>query len=334
MAGLLFLPLATSSPTTAPEKMQAIILHQYGGPEALQVETISRPQPADDEVLIQVIAASVNPVDVAIRSGKYADHFHTTLPLVPGMDVSGVVKQVGSKITKLKPGDPVYAFFTLQKEGGYAQFAIAKESEIGRKPRSITFEQAAAVGAVGSTAWQALIDAAHLQAGQTVLIHGGSGGVGHMAIQIAKAHGARVIATASSAHQDFMRQLGADQTIDYTKTKFEDVVKDVDVVLDTVGGDTLNRSYGVVKKGGIIVSIADEPEQAVLTSHGIRGTWISAAPKSETFAGLTDLLESGKLKPVVTKTFPLAEVAKAHEQIATGHTSGKVILRVAPDPKS
>jgi NADPH:quinone reductase-like Zn-dependent oxidoreductase len=330
---LLFSSLAISSTSAAPEKMRAVVLHQYGGPEALQIETVASPKPGDDEVLIRVVAASVNPVDVAIRSGKYADYFHTTLPLIPGMDVSGVVEEAGSKVTKLKPGDPVYAFFTLQKEGGYAEFAVAKETEVGRKPKSISFEQAAAVGAVGATAWQALIDAAHLQAGQTVLIHGGSGGVGHLAIQIAKARGARVIATASTANQNFMRQLGADQTIDYTKTKFEDVVKDVDIVLDAVGGDTLSRSYGAVKKGGIIVTIAAEADEAALAAHGIRGTSISAAPKSETFAGLGDLLERGKLKPVVTKTFPLMQVAKAQEQIATRHTSGKIVLRVAPDPK-
>jgi NADPH:quinone reductase-like Zn-dependent oxidoreductase len=171
-----------------------------------------------------------------------------------------------------------------------------------------------------------------MQAGQTVLIHGGSGGVGHMAIQIAKARGARVIATASTANQEFMRKLGADQTIDYTKTKFDEVVKDVDVVLDAVGGETLQRSYGVVKKGGIIVTIAGEPDQAALESREIRGTSISAAPKSETFTALTELLESGKLKPEVTKVFPLADAAKAQEQIATRHTTGKVILSVAPEP--
>jgi NADPH:quinone reductase-like Zn-dependent oxidoreductase len=314
------------------EKMQAIVLHRYGGPETLQMEAAARPEPGDDEVLIRVIAASINPVDVAIRSGKYADDFHTTLPLIPGMDAAGVVAKVGRKITKVKPGDPVYAFFTLQKEGGYAEFVAAKENEFGRKPKSISFQQAAAVGAAGSTAWQALTDAAHLQAGQTVLIHGGSGGVGHMAVQIAKARGARVIATASTANQEFMRKLGADQTIDYTKTKFDEVVKDVDVVLDAVGGDTLQRSYGVMKKGGIIVTIAGEPDQAALDSHEIRGTSISAAPKNETFAALTDLLESGKLKPEVTKVFPLANVANAQEQIATRHTTGKVVLSIAPDP--
>ena len=320
--------------TAVPEQMKAIVLHEYGGPAMLHYEDAPRPEPKDDEVLIRVIAASVNPVDVAIRSGKYAEYFHTTLPLIPGMDAAGVVETTGSKISALKAGDPVYAFFTLGEEGGYAEFALAKENEVARKPSSITYEQAAAVPAAGSTAWQALIDVAKLRGGQTVLIHGGSGGVGHMAIQIAKARGARVIATASTANQDFLKKLGADQAIDYTKTKFEDVVKDVDVVLDAVGGDTLTRSYGVVKKGGIIVTIAGEPDQADLDAHSIRGVSISSAPKGETFAELTRLIENKKLTPVVTEVFSLSQVAKAQDQIATRHTRGKIVLRVARDPKS
>ena len=322
------------SPTPATAMMKAVVLHEYGGLEALNYEETPRPEPKGDEVLIRVVTASVNPVDVAIRSGKYAEYFHTTLPLIPGMDAAGVVEKAGSKISILKAGDPVYAFFTLREEGGYAEFALAKENEVSRKPQSITYEQAAAVPAAGSTAWQALVDAAKLSAGQTVLIHGGSGGVGHVAIQIAKARGARVIATASTANQEFLKKLGADQAIDYTKTKFEEVVKDVDVVLDAVGGDTLTRSYGVVKKGGIIVTIAGEPDQAALDARGIRGVAISASPKSESFAQLTRLIEDKKLTPVVTKVFPLSDVAKAQDQIATRHTRGKVILRVAPDPKS
>lgn len=316
-----------------PVQMKAIVLHEYGGPEMLKYEEAPRPRPKDDEVLIRVIAASVNPVDVAIRSGKYTEYLHTTLPLIAGMDAAGVVEKIGSKITTLKSGDPVYAFFTLREEGGYAEFALAKETEVARKPSALTYEQAAAVPAAGSTAWQALVDAAKLSAGQTVLIHGGSGGVGHFAIQIAKARGARVIATASTANQEFLKTLGVDQAIDYTATKFEEVVKDVDVVLDAVGGETLRRSYGVVKKGGIIVTIADEPDPTALEARGIRGVAISAAPKSATFAELTRLIDAGKVKPVVTQVFPLAEVAKAQEQIATRHTRGKIVLRVAPEPK-
>ncbi|MGZ5002115.1 MAG: NADP-dependent oxidoreductase [Chthoniobacterales bacterium] len=313
--------------------MKAIVIHEYGGPEVLRYEDVPRPEPADDEVLIRVVAASINPVDVAIRSGKFEKYLHTTLPLIPGVDASGVVEKVANKITKLKAGDPVYAFFTLQGEGACAEFVRAKENEVARKPAAISYEEAGAVGAVGSTAWQALVDTAKLSAGQTVLIHGGSGGVGHLAIQIAKARGARVIATASTANQDFLKELGVEQAIDYTTTKFEDVVKDVDVVLDSVGGETLTRSYGVVKKGGIIVSITGEPDQKKLDALGIRGASLAASPKTDTFEQLTRLMEAKKLKPVITQRFPLQEVAKAQEQIATGHTRGKIVLQVSPAPK-
>ena len=318
---------------SSPPTMKAIVIHEYGGPEVLKYESALRPEPKEDEILIRVMAASVNPVDVAIRSGKYAKYFHTKLPLIPGMDAAGIVEKTGAGITKFKTGDPVYAFFTLANEGGYAQFVIAKESEVSAKPKSLTYEEAAAVPAVGSTAWQALVETAKLMPGQTVLIHGGSGGVGHCAIQIAKAKGARVIATASTANQGFLKKVGADQAIDYTTTKFETVVKDVDVVLDAVGGDTLTRSYSVVKKGGIIVTIADEPNEAALKERGIRGASISAVPKASVLEELTKLIEAKKLTPVVSKTFPLSEVATAQEAIATGHTRGKIILKVADESK-
>ena len=314
--------------------MKAIVIHQYGGPGALNYGDTARPVPKENEILIRVVAASVNPVDVAIRSGKYAQYFHTKLPLIPGMDAAGIVEEIGAGITKFKKGDPVYAFFTLADEGGYAQFAIAKENELSTKPRSLTYEEAAAVPAVGSTAWQALVETAQLKPGQTVLIHGGSGGVGHCAIQIAKARGARVIATASTANQDFLKKLGADQAIDYKTTKFEDVARDVDVVLDAVGEDTLTRSYGVVKKGGVIVTIAGEPDEAAAKAHGIRCVSISATPKADVLGELTKLIEAKKLTPVISKTFLLADAAKAQEAIATGHTRGKIILKVATETKS
>jgi NADPH:quinone reductase-like Zn-dependent oxidoreductase len=321
---------ATQSETTM---MKAVVIHKYGGLEVLTLEDVPRPEPKDDEILIRVIAASINPVDAAIRQGYLAQLIGDKLPLILGMDAAGVVEKTGAKIGKFKVGDPVYAFFTLASEGGYAQFAVAKESEASPKPKGLSYAQAAAIPAAASTAWQALIETAKLSSGQTVLIHGGSGGVGHFAIQIAKAQGAKVIATASAANQDFLKQQGADQVIDYRKTKFEDVAKDVDVVLDTVGEETLKRSYGVVKKGGIIVSIADEPEQASLDAHGIRGAAIRSSPKANVLEELTRLIEAKKVTPVVSQVLPLSEVVKAHEQIATRHTRGKIVLQVADEPK-
>jgi len=299
----------------------------------LQYEDAPRPEPKEDEILIRVMSAGVNPVDAAICSGHMNRFLGDKLPLIPGMDAAGVVEKTGAKITKFKKGDPVYAYLSFKEQGGYAEFAIAREGEMALKPKAITFDDAAAVPLAATTAWQALIDTAKLEKGQTVLIHGGSGGVGHFAVQIAKARGAKVIATASTPNQDLLKELGVDQAIDYTTTKFEDVVKDVDVVLDAVRGDTLARSYGVVKKGGIIVSITGQPDQAELDKHGIRGSFLMAHPDAKVLEELAKLIDAKKVKPVVPQVLPLAEAAKAHEQIATHHTRGKIVLKVADAPK-
>ena len=318
-------PLAAAA---QPATMKAIVLHQSGGPEVLKYEEAPRPQPKDDQVLIRVMAAGVNPVDVFIREGR-----SNQFPLIPGMDVAGVVEQTGDKVTKFKRGNAIYAYLSFEEQGGYAEFAIANHDHAALKPRSIDFEKAAAVPLAATTAWQALIEKAGLSAGQTVLIHGGSGGVGTFAVQIAKARGAKVIATASTANQDLLKQLGVDQPIDYTTTKFDDVVKDVDVVLNAVRGDTLARSYGVVKKGGIIVSITGPPDPAELDKHGIRGTGLGAHPDAKILEELAKLIDAGKIRPIVSAVMPIVDVAKAHEQIASRHTRGKIVLKVAEAPK-
>jgi NADPH:quinone reductase-like Zn-dependent oxidoreductase len=332
LAGILSVSAAAAQPEKA--MMKAVVLHSYGGPEVAKLEEVARPEPKEDEILIRVIAASVNPVDVAIRKGYLAELIGNKFPLVIGMDAAGIVEKTGAKVSRFKAGDAVFAFFTLASQGGYAEFVIAKESEAALKPKQVTYAQAAAVGAAGSTAWQALIETAKLTSGQTVLIHGGSGGVGHLAIQIAKARGAKVIATASTANQDFLKQMGTDVALDYSKTKFEEVAKDVDVVLDSVGRDTLKRTYGVMKKGGIIVSIVDEPVQAELDTHGIRGVALRSSPKADALEELARLMEAKKLVPVVSQTFPLADFNRALNQIATRHTRGKIVLQVAAEPRS
>ena len=315
------------------ETMKAIVIHNYGGREVLKYEDASRPEPKQNEVLIRVMAASVNPVDAAIRKGYLERITGHEPPLIPGMDAAGVIEKVGSKIQKFKSGDEVYAFFTLAGEGGYAEFAVANENEVALKPKSLTFEEAAAVPAAASTAWKVLVETGKLKAAQTVLIHGGSGGVGHFAIQLAKSIGAKVIATASTPNQEFLKQMGADKVIDYTKVKFEDVAKDVDLVLDAVGGDTLKRSYAVAKKGGMIVSIVDDPDPAALKQHGITGTSVRTDPDAAVLVELGKLIDGGKIKPVVSQMLPLADAAKAHEQIETRHTRGKIVLKVADAPR-
>jgi NADPH:quinone reductase-like Zn-dependent oxidoreductase len=313
--------------------MKAILAHEYGGPEVLKYEDVPRPEPKEDQILVRVIAAGVNPVDAMIRSGMFAKYEKDVFPIIPGADIAGVVEKVGSKITKFKAGDPVFAYVSLKGGGGYAEYALATESDAAAKPKSLTSVEAAAVPIVALTAWQALIDTAKLSAGQTVLIHGGSGGVGTFGIQIAKAHGAKVIATASTANQDLLKELGADVAIDYTKQKFEDVAKDVDVVLDSIGKDTLARSYGVVKKGGVIVSIVARPDKAELDKHAIRGAVLSVEPSADELAEIGKLIDQKKIKVIVSQTFPLSEAAKAQEQVATGHTRGKIVLKVADEPK-
>ncbi len=324
--------IAAVAQSTQP-MMKAAVLHEYGGPEVLKYEDAPRPEPQDDEVLVRVMAAGVNPVDAYVRQGMLSKRGLDQRPMVIGYDIAGVVEKTGAKVKTFKAGDAVYAYLPIMRGGGYAEFAIAKEGEMSLKPKKIDFEKAAAVPLAGTTAWQALIDTAKLEKGQTVLIHGGSGGVGCFAVQIAKARGAKVIATASTANQDLLKQLGVDQPIDYTTTKFEEVVKDVDIVLNGVRGDTLSPSYGVVKKGGMIVSITDEPDAAECAKRGIRGSRLSAHPDAKVLEELTKLIEANKITPIVSQTFPLMDVAQAHQQIETHHTRGKIVLKVAPERK-
>jgi NADPH:quinone reductase-like Zn-dependent oxidoreductase len=317
----------------ATPQMKAVVVHQYGGPEVLKLEQVPLPEPKEDEIRVRVVAAGVNPVDALIRSGVFAKFFHSKLPLVPGYDIAGTVDRVGAKITKFKVGDAVYAYLGLKEGGGYAEYAVATEKEAAAKPKTLNFIEAAAVPVVGLTAWQALIDTAKLSAGQTVLIHGGSGGVGSFAIQIAKAKGAKVIATASSQNQDLLKQLGADVAIDYTKTKFEEVAKDVDVVLDSVGKDTLARSYGVLKKGGTIVSLVAQPSAVELEAHGIHGSALNVQPNAGELAELGKLIDERKIKVVVSQVLLLADAGKAQAQAQTGHTRGKIVLSLADNKK-
>ena len=333
--GLLAISVVAAQPATGfaqaggdSATMKAARAHAYGGAEVLKLEEAPRPEPAADEVLVRVVAAGVNPVDAKVRAGMFKQP-GARLPFIPGYDISGVVEKTGAKATKFKAGDEVYAYLSLERGGAYAEYAIAKENELAPKPRTLTHEQAAAVPLAALTAWQALVEKAKMTEGQTVLIHGGSGGVGSFAVQIAKARGGKVIATASAANQDFLKELGADQAIDYRAQKFEEVAKDVDVVLDTVAGETLRRSYDVVKKGGFIVSVLEPPAKAELEKRGIRGTVFLVQPNAEQLAEIAQLIDAKKVKPFVSQTFPLAEVAKAHAAIETGHTRGKIVLKVS-----
>jgi NADPH:quinone reductase-like Zn-dependent oxidoreductase len=319
---------------SAQTTMKAVRIHDYGGIEMLKYEDVPRPTPSDHELLVRVHAAGVNPVDDKVRSGMLANFVKFPMPLILGWDVSGVVEQVGKAVKKFKIGDAVFAYIDLKHAGAYAEYAIVGESEACPKPAKLTHVQAAAIPLAATTAWQALVDTAKIEKDQTVLIHGAAGGVGHFAVQIAKARGAKVIATGSTKSLPFLKELGADVTVDYTASKFEAVAKDVDVVLDTVGGDTQERSFSVLKKGGVLVSIVQPPDQMLAKENGVRAVIFLAHPDGAELAEISKLVDAGKLNPTVSKTYPLSEASKAHEQIETKHTRGKLVLEVLSDSPS
>jgi NADPH:quinone reductase-like Zn-dependent oxidoreductase len=308
--------------------MKAVRIHEYGGPEVLRYEDAPRPEAGPGEVLIRVHAAGVNPVDWKVRAGFAKNRLKYKMPFIPGWDLSGVVEAVGSGISRLQVGDEVYSRPDIARDGSYAEYIVVKESEVGLKPRSIDHVHAAAVPLAALTAWQALIDAAKLSAGQTVLIHGAAGGVGSFAVQLAKIKGARVIGTASQKNHDYLRSLGADETIDYNTTRFEDHVQNVDAVLDTITGETADRSYPVIKKGGVYVSILAPPSADKASAYGVRVAHTFVQPSVEQLDEIRKLIDSGKLKIIVEKAFPLAEARAAQELNALGHTRGKIVLEV------
>lgn len=312
------------------ENMKAVRVHNYGGPEVLRFEDAPRPTPGSGELLIRVRAAAVNPIDWKIRAGYLKDYAPMPLPFIPGYDISGVVEAVGPGVTNFKKGDEVYARAdAADGHGAYAEYAIAKETETALKPKSIDYVHAATIPVAAVTAWRALFDTADLRAGQKILIHGAAGGVGSFAVQLAKWKGAHVYATASANNLEFVRQLGADQAIDYEKTKFEDVVHDADVVLDTIGGETQKRSWQVLKKGGILVSLVGLSSEGEAAKHGVRSAAISAQGGSTVLSELAKLIDAGKLKPIVDVVLPLSEARQAQELNEKGHSRAKIVLKVA-----
>jgi len=307
--------------------MKAVRFHEYGGPEVLKYEDAPKPEPAPGELLIRVHATSVNPVDWKVREGHMKGMMNYTLPLIPGWDVSGVVEAAGPG-TATKPGAEVYSKPDLSRNGTYAEYVVAKESEVAAKPKSIDHITAASIPLAGLTAYQALYDAANLSAGQKLLIHGAAGGVGTFAIQLAKLRGAYIIATASKTNHDFLKALGANECIDYNSTKFEDVVRDADVILDTITGETMERSWACLRKNGILISILEPPKPEKAAAHGVRCHHTFVQSSGAELAELAKLVDSGKLKPVIEKVYPLSEARAAQESNAQGHTRGKIVLRV------
>ena len=311
----------------APATMRAVQLVGHGEPENLKVADMPVPTAAAGEVLIRISAASVNPVDWKMRMSESRP---MKFPVVQGADASGTVVALGAGVEGFKCGDAVVAFLDEAPQGGYAEYVTAVVSSIALKPADLTFREAAAYPLVAVTAWQ-MIELAGIAKGERVLVQGGAGGVGGMAVQIAKARGAYVIATASARNQEYLKSIGADEAIDYAATAFEDVVHDLDVVLDTVGGETLKRSPAVLKKGGRLITVTGRPPADVCKSSGIRCATAEASNEGNALAHVSDLARKGQLRVNVEATFPLEKAGEAQELNRAGHTRGKIVLDVRDD---
>ncbi len=332
--------------------MKAVRIHRYGDASVLQLENVVRPQMRPNDVRIRVGATSVNPVDWKIRSGGQRNIIPLQFPWILGLDVSGVVTDIGPKVKRFKVGDEVWSSPTHRRPGTYAEEVCIDESEVAKKPQSLSHDEAASLPLVALTAYQCIAEAGLLQAGQTALIHAGAGGVGSIAIQIAKHMGARVITTCSARNADFVQSLGADQVVDYTKTRVEDAVSNVDFILDSLGEPAFDSNMEVIRRGGRIANITINVP-AHVKRHGaflgtltLAGSFVAMHVKPLVKKNVTlqhvikrcdgimleqiaDLVDQGAIKPVIDKVFPLADVQEAHRHSESSHARGKIVLHVA-----
>ena len=309
--------------------MRAARIHSYGDPTRIKIVQAPRPEPGRGQILIRVKAAGVNPLDWMIAEGKARSWIDHRLPLTLGWELAGTVEKLGAEASRFKPGDEVFGMLDLLGDGADAEFAVGVESALALKPKSLDFSAAAAVPIGALTAYQALFITAELKTGQTVFIHAAAGGVGSMAVQLAKSRGARVIGTASSAeHIDLIKKLGCDEAIDYKTTRFEDHVRNVDVVLVPVSGDSQNRSFAILKKGGILVTLTEEPRQDLASENGVRAVMIGVKPDGERLAEIAKIIDAGKLRPVVQAILPLEKAKEALELSRSGHVAGKIVLSI------
>ena len=308
--------------------MKAVQISEFGNRSVLTLNDIAIPTPADNEVLIKVKAASVNPVDWKIREGYLQALLNHQLPLTLGWDVSGTVAAMGEKVSGLKLGDAVYSRPDIAKNGSYAEYQVINADEVALKPVSLSWQEAAGVPLAALTAWQSLYDQAKLAGGERVLIHAGSGAVGQFAIQLAKLRGATVYTTTSAKNTELVLDLGADRVIDYTKQDFS-ALKDMDVVFDTIGGETQANSWKTLKKGGRLVSITENPDEVIAAEHGVTASFCFVQPNSEQLKELAKFADAGQLKVSIDSEFALDQVAEAHERSETGRAQGKIIINVS-----
>ncbi|AZB41408.1 NADP-dependent oxidoreductase [Bacillus sp. FJAT-42376] len=305
-------------------KMKAILVNEYGGPEVYSLEEVNRPNPGAGEVLVHIKYAAAIPLDFKIRNGWLKDVFPKTLPYIPGFYASGTIESAGPGVTEFAAGDRVFGMVN----GAYANYAIAPVKELMKMPDGLSFEDGASIRAGADAAWKALFTEGELEAGQTVLIHAAAGGVGQYAVQLAKWKGATVIGTASAKNVDFVKSLGADQVIDYTEAAFENIVKDADLVVDTVGGDTENRSWAVLKRGGMLVSLTQDPSQENAEKYGITAKFNTKFPTHEDLRTIAQLIADGTIKAELDSIFPLSETGKALEKSEARHGRGRILLQM------
>jgi len=308
--------------------MKAVRLHEFGGPDVLRYEDAPRPEAGPGEVLIRVRAVGVNPLDWKTREGQMEAMMPHTLPLILGTDAAGTVEAGGLGVTEFKPGDEVFASVGMVRDGSYAEYVLADAKAMALKPKSADFETAASTPGAALTAWQALFDIARLSAGQTVLIHGAGGAVGSAAVQFAKNVGATVIATASSADKGYVQGLGADTVVDYKAERFEDAARDVDVVLDTVGGETQARSFATMKKGGVLVATVAPPDMDAAAKAGVTAKMIQLSQNGAQLREIGQLMDAGKFQVRVGLVLPLSEARQAQERGQAGQARGKIVLQV------
>jgi len=311
--------------------MKAVTIHKYGSADELIYEETENPGLLRDDVLIKVYATSVNPVDWKVRSGNYPGADQRAWPVILGWDVSGTIEHLGKEVTGFQIGDEVYARPNTKRQGTYAEYVAVNYKEIALKPNSIDHIHAAAVPLAGMTAWQGLFDHGKLQAGQKVLIHAAAGGVGIYAVQLAKWKGAYVIGTASESNIDFLKDLGADEVIDYNNEDFEERLGNIDLVLDLIGGDVQLKSLEVLKPGGIFVSTLAIKDEAAIAAKGLTGGRFMTQSNPEDLRKMAQLIDEGKLKPIIYDIVDLKDAAEAQRTIEEGHVRGKIVLKVVDD---
>jgi NADPH:quinone reductase-like Zn-dependent oxidoreductase len=309
--------------------MKTVRIHSRQGSEALVYEDAPVPKIAKGDALIRVRAAAITPTELTWNSTFTTSDGKDRLPVVPSFEVSGIVQEVASDVSDLSVGDVVHGLLDFWRDGAAAEYVAARAAHLAPKPRSLDHVHAAAVPLSGLTAWQALFDHANLSAGDHVLIHGAAGGVGTWAVQFAHWRGAYVIGTASRSKQAFLHELGADEVLDYTAVRFEDKIRGVDLILDTVGGETLERSWGILRRGGVLVTVAGDAPEEKAAKHGVRGVSFLVQPNRTQLIQIAQLIDGGTVRPIVEAVYPLSRAREAYERGLQGHNRGKLVLQVS-----